>query len=272
MCAVTGANGYVGGAIVRFLEARGFRIRRLSRSAGYRLQDPRPPDAFADSKIDVLVHAGYDFSVYSRSEIQRVNVEGSLRLIETAYRCGVRQTIFISSLAAYDGCASWYGRGKHVVEEAVRAQGGHVIRPGTVFGPRARGMMGALLDQAATRTWVPVISHPGSLYLAHEEDLSALVAALAVGDVKPGPVPWLAAGPRAWTLERLVQEMARRTGHRVRTIPVPWRLAWAGLKALESSGLRPSFRSDSVRSIAHPIPPNQLAALCTSTLVSFRDY
>lgn len=195
-----------------------------------------------------------------------------VQLFEAADRDGVRRIIFISSLAAYDGCASLYGRGKREVEKAVLARGGHAIRPGTVFGPRPRGMMGSLSAQITKKGWVPVIRHPRALYLAHEDDLANLVARLAAGELPSATVPWLAAGSRAWTLEELLQEIARRAGRAIQIVPLPWRLVWGGLRVLEGAGFKPSFRSDSVLSLAHPIPPAQMTRLHVSPLAPFRNY
>jgi nucleoside-diphosphate-sugar epimerase len=268
---VTGRGGYVGGVIADALAVRGFAVRGLSRSGGFVLGEPVPAVALPTGGVETLVHCAYDFSVSSWAAIRRVNVEGSLRLFEAADRAGVEQIIFISSLAAYDGCRSLYGRGKIEVERAVLARGGHVIRPGTVFGSRSAGIMGRLAALVKARRWIPVLRHPRQLYLTCDEDLAALALHL-VETRRPGPsAPWLAAGPRGWHLQDLVRELARRAGRPVRTVPVPWQLAWAGLRALEAAGLRHAFRSDNVLSLGHPIPAEQLSRLERAPL-PMRDY
>ena len=267
-CAVTGATGYVGGAIARELEARGFKVLRMTRSTGYALEGtPRLP---ADG-LDFVLHAAYDFTRASWPDIQRLNVDGSLRLLEAAGRQRAGKFVFISSLAAYDGCRSYYGQGKRLVERAVLSTGGEVIRPGTVFGKAPRGLMGNLLAQVSRRSWIPVISHKPSLRLTHEEDLASLVVAIGQGEAQATSEPWLAAGKKAWDLQQLVGEMARRVQRRVRIVPVPWWSAWAALRCAESIGLRPAFRSDSVLSLANPAPENQLNALATPHC-SFREF
>ena len=272
-CAITGTNGYVGGAIAARFESLGAHILRLSRSSGYSLAHPPSPSDFAGRAAETLIHCAYDFSVTSWADIRRVNVDGSIRLFDAARRGGVQRIVFVSSLAAYDGCASLYGRGKRLVEQAVLERGGQVIRPGTVFGPAPRGIMGALTSQVATRRWIPVIQHPRSLHLAHEEDVIALVATLAAaGGDAAGPGVWRASGPRAWTLQELVAAMARRSHRRVRLLPVPWQVVRAGLATAERLGLRPAFRSDSVLSLAHPVPADQFASLRVSPDHHFRDF
>lgn len=271
--AVTGTGGYVGGVIARVLEEQGVQVRRLSRTTGFSLEASAPPAvAFADGRVQVLVHCAYDFSATTWANVRRVNVDGSLRLLDAAHRGGVGRIVFVSSLAAYDGCVSLYGRAKREVEHAVSNRGGYSIRPGTVFGPQPRGIIARISAQALRGRLVPVIQHPGALHLVHEDDLAALVSSLATSEVPPGTTPWLAAGERTWSLEALLLETARRAGRRVRTVIVPWRLVWGGLKGLEILGLRPSFRSDSVLSLTKPVPPEQLACLQRFPLIRFRDY
>ncbi len=65
---------------------------------------------------------------------------------------------------------------------------------------------------------------------------------------------------------QLLLEIARGLGKKIRFIPLPWRLAWAGLKSAETCGLRLNFRSDSLVSLMHQNPnpdfsPNAQAAL-----------
>ncbi len=272
-CAVTGPSGYVGGAIANRFEELGVPVWRMSRASGYTLAEPPLPSAFTARRIQTLIHCAYDFSVTSWADIRRLNVEGSLRLFEAARRGGVRRIIFVSSLAAYDGCVSLYGRGKRLVEHELLEAGGQVVRPGTVFGPAPRGIMGALTSQVASRRWVPVLQHPRSLYLAHEEDLTRLTMTLAAAEeYATNNGVWRASGSRAWTLVELVAEIARRSGRHTRLLPVPWRLVWGALATAERLGRRPGFRSDSVLSLAHPMPLDQLASLRVAPDHPFRDF
>lgn len=268
---VTGANGYVGGAIAGALEARGWRVDRWSRAAGFTLGAPTPAAMFGDGTVDVLIHCGYDFAGTTWADVQRVNVDGSLRLFDDASNAGVPQRLFISSLAAYQHSASWYGRGKWLVERGVLARGGHAIRPGTIFGPRPGGMMGALAAQVASARWLPAVHHPRTLRLTHEDDLSALVAEIVADKCAGGVAPWLAAADRTWRLETLLKTMAQRQGRRLRVVPVPWQLAWIGLRSLEAVGVRGSFRSDSVLSLGRPAPADEIRALRVPA-TKFRDF
>src|SRR5206468_10991476 len=67
-------------------------------------------------KVSVLVHAAWDFSALTAADIHRVNVEGSARLFQLAREAGVRRIVLISSISAFNGARSLYGRAKLEVE------------------------------------------------------------------------------------------------------------------------------------------------------------
>jgi hypothetical protein len=58
---------------------------------------------------------------------------------------GVRRLVFISTISAFDGCRSFYGKGKLEVERITHSLGGWVIRPGLLYGEKPGGMLGRLV-------------------------------------------------------------------------------------------------------------------------------
>lgn len=228
--AVTGAGGYVGGRIAAALAAAGHEPRSL---AGWRLGDE--PDL---AGIEALVHAAWDFRARTATEVERVNVEGSRRLLEAARG---RRIVFVSTLSAFPGARSLYGRAKLAVEEAARTAGGAVVRPGLVWGEPG-GSLFASLRKLARLPLLPVFSNR-KLHPAHEDDVGALVAALV--EREPPPEPVVAAADQPLTLAQVL----RALNPRLVTVPVPWQAVWAPLRALEAAGLEPPFRSDSVVSL-----------------------
>lgn len=252
--AVTGARGYLGGVIAAAVEKAGGRALRLSRtSGGFSLQAPPSPETAASWGADALVHCAYDFSPAEAS----ANVAGSMALFRSAKRAGVERLVFISSLSAFEGCASVYGRGKRAVEAEVLALGGAVVRPGTVYGPRPGGMMGALLARASGGGRTPVLGHPGPLFLTHEDDLAGLVLSLLRRPLPFPSQPVFAAHPQGWSLKTLVKALGSAQGKRVRTLTVPWWAAWAALRTMETVGMKPAFRSDSALSLGVPFPSSE---------------
>jgi len=243
VCAVTGTSGYVGSRIAAHLGDAGWQVQELARP-GFRLGDT--PDL---GGVDALVHCAWDFEARDWDEIERTNVQGSKRLLEAAAGAGVGRLIFLSTLSAFEGARSLYGCAKLAVEAHALELGGAVVRSGLVWGDEAGALYGALRGIALRTPVLPVPSNGRrKLHLAHEADLGALVAHLAAAPSVPAR-PIVAAAPVPLALAEILRRAAAAKGRRLRTLPIPWRLPWAALRALELVGLRPPFRSDSLVSL-----------------------
>jgi nucleoside-diphosphate-sugar epimerase len=276
--AVTGASGYVGGAIARRLRTDGWHVIALTRSPTdnadeHRRWDLQTRGTPALGDVDLLVHAAYDFTPTDWMDIERINVGGARRLFDAALDAGVEQLIHISSLAAFRGARSRYGTAKLLTEAEALSRDGVVIRPGLVYGPRAGAMFAGLERMAARLPVIPLmVGDRSPMLLAHEQDVVDLVAAIADGREHPVPGrPLVAANPEPITLRGLLSAMAYERGRVPRFVPVPWRAVFGVLKACERVGVQPPFRSDSALSLAtadqHPF-----SAASGPTTMSFRPF
>ena len=251
-CAVTGANGYLGGAICNALETAGWKVAPLVRrpetygadSHHFGLGEPVEPDAFAG--IDALIHCAWDFSQASVSDYFQVNVEGTRKLFATAKEAGVEKIIFVSSMSAHPGCRSNYGQAKLKCEALALEFGGAVVRPGLVWGGTDSGLHGAIETATKKLIVVPVLAGDlHSLYMCHIEDLSGFLSDL-VGRDEFSSEPLIAADRTPWSMRELAAHLAEAVGKKRLFLPVPWPLVWFGLRCLETLRLKPPFRSDSV--------------------------
>jgi nucleoside-diphosphate-sugar epimerase len=252
--AVTGAGGYVGSHIARSLASAGHEVVPLSRDRGFRLGEPLPANVFDET--DALIHTAYDFKARGWPEIERVNVRGSIALFDAVVAAGVRRLIFVSSMAAYDGCHSLYGRGKILVEREVLARAGYVVRPGTIYGGEVGGLYRSLTNLVAK---LPLVPLPGRgnqvIYLVEIADLTSTIERLLVTDLPAGDRIVTSAEPQGKTFAEILAEIARSQGRKVRFIPVPVPLLMLGLRAGETV-LRSKMpvRSDSFVSLLNPNP------------------
>jgi nucleoside-diphosphate-sugar epimerase len=249
-------------------------VLQLSRggadSVRFSLDEGAPAGFFRDNQVETLVHCAWDFSLTSREDIFRQNVQGSVRLLEQARAEGVETIVFISTISAFPGCKSLYGQAKLAVEAETRRLGGLVVRPGLIFGEDPGGMVGALTKAVQKLPIVPLIgSGRQVLYPAHEDDVARLVCRLAAGGKSNEPI--IAASEHGWTLRTILANLAATHQRSVRIVPIPWRAVWLLLKIVEAFGLPPGFRSDSVVSVANQDPQPDFAPTRATGLL-FRDF
>src|ERR1044072_4093979 len=257
-CAVTGASGYLGSPLAAALQERGWAIYEWSRGADERnrfsvpfsLAGGAPQGFFSEEKVDALVHCAYDFGLTSWRDIFEHNVKGSIRLLETAREEGVRHIVFISTMSAFEGCRSLYGKAKLEVEREALRLGAVVVRPGLVYGERPGAMVGALVKAVELSPIVPLVGGGDYvLYPAHEEDVAELVHRILGGRAASVRGPVIAASERGMTLREILAALAAGRRKKVWMVPIPWRLHWALLKAAGGGGLRPPLPRGSALSV-----------------------
>jgi nucleoside-diphosphate-sugar epimerase len=260
LCAITGAGGYVGGCIKRYFQEHGWDVLELtrqpataSRAVPFQLGADLSPLALKG--VQALVHCAYDFRALGWTEIRAINVEGSRKLFEAARAAGVERLVCISSISAYEGCKSLYGRAKLEIERLALAAGALTIRPGLVYGDQPQAMFGKLVSQVRKSRVLPVFSGGAQIqYLVHSDDLAQFIFSHAAS-IAPAPAkPLTAANEQPWPFSQLLREIGHGLKRAPTLVPVPWRIVWAGLKTAELCGLRLQFRSDSLVSLMHQNP------------------
>ena len=207
---VSGGSGLVGRYIVNHLGAEGYDVtvggRRPPPSAHFirpvgfvpLYLDPRDDAAAAFEGIDSFVHAAFAHlpGKYRGGEgddpdgFRRLNLDGTVRLFETAKAAGVSRVVFLSSRAVYDGVpdgtvlsekltlapSSLYGEVKLGAEQALgRLTGSSFtaasLRATGIYGPlRPNKWDGLFADYLAGK---PVAARAGSE--VHGRDLADAV-------------------------------------------------------------------------------------------------
>lgn len=169
LCAVTGANGFVGSHLVQRLEREGHRVRALVRptadltwlqGSSAELVQGGLEDRAALRRIftgcDWIFHLAGLTSTLRRDDFFRVNAEGARAVAEACLEAapGARRFVLMSTLAVMgpgkEGRpiseadetrpVNWYGESKLEGERQVRALAPElpltIVRPGAVYGPR----------------------------------------------------------------------------------------------------------------------------------------
>jgi len=261
-CVITGSRGYLGSCVkAKFLE-KGWKVIefirnpdaesvRAGRAIPFRLGDELAAQSLAGA--NTLVHCAHDFSLRDWNTIHAVNVRGAEKLFATARQAGVEKQAFISSMSAFEGCRSLYGRAKLEVEKMLSDSGGLLLRPGLIYGDHPEGIFGKLVKQAKNSSVLPLFGDGSQLlYLSHQTDLARVIYDYANEQIPAVSGPISAAHEKGWAFRSILEGLAQ--GQKLRFINVPWRPVWLFIKCAELAHLPFDFRSDSLVSLMHQNP------------------
>jgi dihydroflavonol-4-reductase len=170
---VTGANGFLGSAVVRALLAEGRAVRALVRARSDRrnlvgldaeivegdLADPHSLRAAAKGSRYVF-HVAADYRLWSldAQPMYRTNIDGSVHMVDAAAAAGVERLVYTSSVAVLGinrdrtpadettpvtlaDMIGAYKRSKFLAEQAVRTRAAEIglavvtVNPSTPIGP-----------------------------------------------------------------------------------------------------------------------------------------
>ena len=265
--AITGASGYLGSVLATALGSAGYVVRRLIRSPAAASSDRsfdlrRSEPAAGLDGVDVLVHCAYDMTLTRRADIWKVNVFGSVALLDQAVASQVPRTIVVSSMSAYPGTRQLYGQAKLAIEVAARARGMRIVRPGLVYGPGWGGMAGTLHRLAALPV-LPDFGERARQFTVSQEDFAAAMVALAgADDVRAVPVG-IAHTDAVGFSALLTRFAAARGTPPPRFVRVPAMAVYRALRTLELLPVALPVRADSLLGLIRPareVPNPQILA------------
>ncbi len=253
---VTGANGFIGGALCVGLMCRGHSVRGATRRS-FDLPkgvvnvvvgniDDRTNWTYSLTGCDAVVHlAGLahfnpNRHVNSLAEFRRVNVDGTLKLARQAAASGVRRFFFLSSIGvngaetfqrpftANDEAAphSPYALSKYEAELGLRALAAEtglevvIIRSPLVYGPGAPGNFGSLLRWLKLGVPLPLGAIDNQRSLVALDNLVDLILTCLTHPAAVNQIFLVSDGEDISTPE-LLRRMGLVLGHPAHLIPVP---------------------------------------------------
>ena len=253
--AITGAAGFLGRACCKAFTDAGFRVRALVRNpecaAGLpdamrcNLPDEIDPHAF-EGGVRALVHCAYETRSASAEQARRTNVAGTEALLTRARESGVRQLLFVSSMAAHERARSVYGCTKLELEKQFTGAHDTVIKPGVILG--RGGLFQRTREMAGKVPVLPLFYGGGELQTVWIDDICAaivravereLTGTLAIAH--PDPVP----------MAEFYRGIAALDGKHPKLVALPGDLALLGIRMLEGLGMKPPISSDNLLGIKY---------------------
>lgn len=275
--ALSGATGFIGGALARALPAAGYRVRALVRNSQRvrHLQSDdvqlvpgsmTDPGAIATwlQQADAVVHCAGSVRGGPLQDFLPANLHGTeLICRQLRERQPGTPLLQLSSLAAREPQLSHYAHSKRLGEQALEASGDtllwSILRPPAVYGPGDQELLP--LFRLMRRGFAPLPGKPGNRFaLVHIDDVVAAIIAwlgyagdrarlrhtYTLSDTRPQGYDW----------HDVATAMARIRGGKVRLLPIPAPIldAAAGLNQLGARllGYAPMLTRGKLRELRHP--------------------
>jgi nucleoside-diphosphate-sugar epimerase len=255
---VTGATGFLGGALMHRLRAEGVAVVGLGRNpaalrrladAGFEVVEHDlahgPPEVPAD--IGRLIHCAALSSPFGRAaHFEAANVTATQALVDWAVTRGVEGMVHISSPsvtfafkdqervredAVLPRPVNHYARTKALAEQIILAEtrlNCVVLRPRGIYGVGDQALLPRLLNAARQGPLPRFRAGRAAIDLTHVDDVvNGVMAALNAGDRVKGEVFHLSGG-EVLPVRQIAEQAAARAGLRVRWKSLPF---WPVLQA-----------------------------------------
>ncbi len=192
---MTGGTGFVGRAVLGLLGAADTDLRVLARRPETLAAPIDPANIVAadlrdDGALDRLtrnagtvVHVAGVVAARSNAEFHELNADATVQLARISRDNGVRQFVYVSSLAAREPSFSGYAASKQAAEKALEAVQETmrciILRPPAVYGPGDRATLPLIQQLSRRHGFVPGTA--GARFsLIHVEDLARAIVALTL--------------------------------------------------------------------------------------------
>jgi nucleoside-diphosphate-sugar epimerase len=263
---VTGASGFIGGALARRLSGEGRAVRCLVRpSSDTTALDPLGVELATGALEDTaslhraaagceqVVHCAAMVSDWGTvAEIEAANVAGTRNVLGAARAAGTRRFVHISSTDVYGhagpwplgedatprGFANWYAQTKLEAERALRRERGAdmpelvILRPATVYGPGSREVVGEIARAILAHRMLLVDRGRTNAGLCYVENLIDAVL-LALDAPAASGETFNVSDELDVTWARFTADLAEGLGARPVSLSIPYPLALALARGLE---------------------------------------
>ena len=252
---LTGADGFLGTALCRYLVDAGWSVRGLVRNLAAK-QLPQSSrvtyfdcdipgkldERVFDGPVEAFIHCAFPTSGSPTYRAMEDQVRGAEELIRLCRERAACRFIFISSMSAHEEAESLYGRTKLRIETLLDAGRDLVIRPGFIVGDG--GIFQRLVGSLHRAPVVPLFyGGRQPIQTIHVDDLCAAIRQ-ALDRGLPGRL--VLAEERPFPIREFYRAILNKLGERKFLVPIPGAPALMVFRLLEQCGARLPMSADNL--------------------------
>ncbi|HPY41560.1 MAG TPA: NAD(P)H-binding protein [Thiolinea sp.] len=244
---VTGASGFIGGAIQLALQKAGHEVVPIARRYGINFNEMLQPEQWLPhlAGVDVVINAVGIIAETRGQSFENLHTRAPLALFKASEQQGIKRVIQISALGVDEQAFAAYQLSKKSADDGLKASSldWFILRPSLVYG--AGGSSDAMFRRLAA---LPIISLPGGgqqcIQPVSVQDVVATVMHCLTAEPTQQVIDVV--GPQAYTLETWLQALRAQQGKKpAMTISIPWSLIM--LTAQLGHKLIPVLHPDNMR-------------------------
>jgi len=262
---LTGATGFVGQRLTTELLEKKYSIVASVRKQSTNLPENIRQDIVGDlsqntewgealHNIDVVIHAASRVHVMKEASLdidpltdfRRVNVDGTLNLVQQSITAGVKRFIFISSIKVNGEMTSLghpftaadsisvkdpYGLSKYEAEQGLLELAKNtdmevvIVRPPLIYGPNVKANFQSMIRWVNKGVPLPFASVRNQRSLLALDNLVDFIIC-CIYHPKAGNEVFLISDNEDVSMTELLQKIAKALGKRPRLFPIPVKLVW----------------------------------------------
>lgn len=226
--AITGANGFLGSALVQHFASSGWDVVALVREVPL---EPKMPnvrfikydlkqdlDPLTLKNVDYLVHAAFVKYSSKNPEAFEDNITGAKKLLSVSRINKLKKNIFISSMSSHENALSVYGKQKLAIESLFNTKKDVYVRSGLIVGNG--GIVRQTYSFMKSKHLLPLVDGGKQpLQVIGIYDLVNIIEKL----FEPRFFGlYTVANPRVYTYKKFYQTLARAKSIAIIFIPMPF--------------------------------------------------
>jgi len=252
---ITGANGFIGKALVQHFRNKDYEVVAMVRTVKTQAQNEEgiryvPFDLSADVEsyeshfgdADYLVHAAY-MKFRNGNNADAINEKGTGNLLELSEKHNVR-VVYLSTMSAHPEAISHYGKSKAKLEKLFKASQHLVLKLGLVVGSGG-GLIGEIKKVLSKSKFIPLVSGGNQpIHTVHLNDVVEIVDQGLQNEELNGT--YLVGEKKSRTLRWVYDLIGTKLGNKPTFVNLPYPLMYLTVKLVSLLPIGPDISTENL--------------------------